>query len=279
MTRSTPSAAPEMPPESFQRTVLSVDTIRELLNLDERDQELLEAQIGDVEKKEELARQIAERLADPALRERFPDLPDTPEHTLAFVGRQLDRLQEELRVKEEVLRHKAERLKELENDPVKKSLKEKALDALRKGWNFTWKHKWKILAVLAVIAAGAAAWYYWNTLAGLLGVGTGEGAAEVAAGAGGAETLQTAVEAAAQTIQDNTLSIVTSGRDAVYVGSQQFTVEEFGALVDQLRVANPQLDVTMWMDPSSRASLESAIEGMLHERGVQIFVRGMATAP
>lgn len=277
MTPSSQSAVPEVPREVMRPQVLSIDVIQRLLRLEERDRELLEAQISDVHKKGELAQQIAERLSDPAERALLPGVPENPEHTLSFVEGQLDHLQEELRVKEEVLLHKAERFKELETDPAKKSLKEKALNALRKGWNFTWKHKWKILVVLAVIAAGVAGWYYWNALAGLLGVGTGEGAAEVAAT--GAEAATTAFETAAQTVQDNTLSIITTGSDVVKVGSQQFTVEEFSAFIDHLRASNPQLDVTMWMDPSSRASLENAIAKMLQERGVQTFVQGMATAP
>jgi hypothetical protein len=188
MTPANQSQGPEMPQMVERQPLLSVEKIKKLLDLHERDDSMIEAQITDVQQESELAKQIAEKLSDPKERKNYPFLPEDNAEILKVVEGELVTLREYLRTKEEVLLEKAKKFKDIEKDPQKKSLMGKALDAVKKGLNFTWRHKWKILIGLAVIAGGVAGWYYKDALLGLLGLrgfgfgaGAGEGAGTAAA--------------------------------------------------------------------------------------------------
>lgn len=189
-------------PEAVRQPILNIEKIKKLLDLEleERGDELVEAQITDVQQQSQLAQQIAERLSDPSERKNFPYLPEDNADILKVIEGEIVMLRQELKVKEEVLLHKAEKFKAIENDPAKKSLMGKALDVMKKGLKFTWKHKWKILIALALVAGGVAGWYYKDAIMGLLGLGGGSGVG-IGAGEGvgiGGAAAESAGEAAAE---------------------------------------------------------------------------------
>lgn len=170
-------------------------TLRSLPDYHEKELALLREEVGDVANREALAHRIADQLLA-----QFPDSGEPKSALVQSVLVKLDDLQHDLEMEQQELLHKAEVFERIEKDPVKKSLLEKAMDTVKSGWSFSWKHKWKILAVIAVIATGVAGWYYWGQLGGLLGAGGGaaaEGAGSEAAAGGIAQGMeQTAAGAA-----------------------------------------------------------------------------------
>lgn len=170
------------------------ETLRSLPDYHEKELALLRAEVGDVANREALARRIADQLLA-----QHPDASAPKNELVESVLAKLDDLQHDLEMEQDELLRKAEVFNRIEKDPVKKGLLEKAMDTVKSGWSFSWKHKWKILAVIAVIATGVAGWYYWGQLGGLLGLGGGaaEGAGSEAAAGGIAQGMeQTATGAA-----------------------------------------------------------------------------------
>lgn len=187
------------------------EALRTLPNFKEKELAMLQAEVSDIEHRQELAMQIAQQL-----RIQYPDRVESEGDLVASILQKLDGLQRELEMESDEILRKSRVFESIDADPVKKGLLKTALDTMKSGWNFSWKHKWKILAVIAVIATGVAGWYYWNQLAGLLGlsIGAGETGGGVAAGVEqaveGATGNVAAVEAVGQRLSITAASILQS---------------------------------------------------------------------
>lgn len=170
------------------------EVVKKLPDFEQMETEFLHEEVSNLGKRDELASRIADQLLKNP--EAYPDLPEKPELVQQILTK-LDALQEELLIEKEEMIRKSETFDRIDADPEKRSLLRKAMDVVKSGWRFSLRHKWKILAVVALLATGVAAWYYWEQLAALLGegwsglggAGGAEGAREAAAGAAAVEQV------------------------------------------------------------------------------------------
>jgi hypothetical protein len=263
------------------------EAMRTLPDFEQMELDVLIEEVGDIDKRQELAQKIADQLMD-----TLPDAPDR-EELVEKVMEQLDGVQEELQIERDEIIEKGNRFEAIENDPAKKSLLGKALDVVKNGWEFSWKHKWKILAVVAVIATGVAGWYYWNLLMSLL-PGAGMGGTGFSTGAAGAESVGEGVGAAAAageavegTIDAQILSnlgfeegaahiikgVEVAGDGLVTYGGQQYTAAEFATMAEELAAeqGNVLIDGQLMKDLTSGGIREVSQE--LQSRGIMYNLR------
>lgn len=242
------------------------DVVRSMPDFQRMEMEYLHQEVSDLGKRENLAQRIAQQMMSNP--EQYPDLPGEQE-LVQDILKNLDGLQEELKIEKEEMQRKADTFDAIDADPEKRGLLRKALDVVNGGLAFSWRHKWKILAVVALLATGAAAWYYWEQLAALLGEGWGGfGGAGGAEGAGEAVAGAAAVEQAAE--QARTLYYLDIGESGIILRKKS------GDIVEVLQ------HITDVKDPAQIDALGEMVRGLneatpFHQQpnGIGVVIRKM----